>query len=194
MPERDPLQALWTRQQQEPFTMTTAQLRQHATRFQSKIRTRNRIEYAAAALVIGVFAWMVIIIPEPMVRAGAGLIILGTLYVCWKLHTLARASGKADLDHAASLADFHRAELLRQRTALASVWQWYLAPFVPGMLVFIGAVAFKPELDAPLIARLTLFAATAAPIAAVFGLVAWLNARAVKALDAEIKALDGAAK
>ena len=192
MSERDPLQALWTRQQQEPFTMTTAQLRQHATRFQSKIRTRNRIEYAAAALVIGVFARMVVIIPEPMVRAGAGLIILGTLYVCWKLHTLAGAPNAAGLDHAASLADFHRAELLRQRTVLASVWQWYLAPLVPGMLVFIGAVAFTPELDAPLIARLTLFATTLAPIAAVFGLVAWLNVRAVRALDAEIAALDGA--
>ncbi len=192
MSERDPLQALWTRQQQEPFAMTAAQLRQRATRFQSKIRTRNRIEYAAAALVIGVFAWMVVIIPEPMVRAGAGLIILGTLYVCWKLHTLAGASDAGGLDHAASLADFHRAELLRQRTALASVWKWYLAPFVPGMLVFIGAVAFTPEMDAPLMARLTLFAATAAPIAAVFGLVAWLNARAVQALDVEIKALDRA--
>ncbi|WP_291197989.1 hypothetical protein [Hyphomonas sp.] len=192
MSERDPLQALWTRQQQEPFTMTSAQLRQRATRFQSKIRTRNRIEYAAAALVTGVFAWMVVIIPEPMVRAGAGLITLGTLYVCWKLHTLAGETDAGGLDHAASLADFHRAELLRQRTALASVWQWYLAPFVPGMLVFIGAVAFTPELDAPLIARLTFFGSTAAPIAGVFGLVAWLNARAVKALDAEIKALDGA--
>lgn len=89
MSERDPLQARWTRQQQEPFAMTAAQQRQRVTRFQSKIRTRNRIEYAAAALVIGVFAWMVVIITEPMVRAGAGLIILGTLYVCWKLHTLA---------------------------------------------------------------------------------------------------------
>ncbi|MFN3913172.1 hypothetical protein [Hyphomonas sp.] len=172
--------------------MTTAQLRQHATRFQSKIRTRNRMEYAAAALVIGVFAWMITIIPEPMMRAGAGLIILGTLYVCWKLHTLAGASDAAGLDHATSLADFHRAELLRQRMALASAWQWYLAPFVPGMLVFIGAVAFTPELTMPLMARVTLFATTAAPIAAVFGLVAWLNARAVKALDAEIAALDGA--
>ena len=192
MSEHDPLQALWTRQQQEPFAMTTAQLRQRASRFQSKIRIRNRIEYAAAALVIGVFARMFVIIPEPMVRVGAGLIILSTLYVCWKLQRLGGATDAGGLDHAASLADFNRAELLRQRTALASVWQWYLAPFVPGMLVFIGAVAFTPELDAPLIARLTLFGSTAAPIAAVFGLVARLNARAVKALDAEIAALDGA--
>lgn len=192
MSERDPFQSLWIHQQQEPFHMTATDLRQHATRFQSKIRTRNRIEYAAAALVIGVFAWMVAIIPEPMVRAGAGLIILGTLYVCWKLHTLAGASATAQLDHAASLADFHRAELLRQRTALAAVWKWYLAPFVPGMLVFVGAVAFTPELDMPLLARLTLFAGSAAPIAAIFGLIAWLNARAVKALDKEIAALDAA--
>lgn len=173
--------------------MTTAQLRQHAARFQSKIRTRNRIEYAAAALVIGVFAWMAILIPEPVVKAGAGLIILGTLYVCWKLHTLARAPAAAELDRAASLADFHRGELLRQRKALAAVWKWYLAPFVPGMLVFIGGVTFTPELDLPLIARLALFAATLVPIAAIFGLVAWLNAQAVKTLDAEIAALDLAA-
>lgn len=149
MSERDPLQSLWTQQKQQPFPMTTAQLRQHVARFQSKIRTPNRIEYAGAILVICVFARMFALIPEPMVKGGAGLIILGTLYVCWKRHPLAGASASAELDHAASLADFHRTQLLRQRTALASVWQWYLSPFVPGMLVFIGAVAFTPELKFP---------------------------------------------
>ena len=192
MTDRDPFQTLWTDQKEEPFTMSLADVRARATRFQSRIRTRNFIEYAAAALVIGVFGWMAWLIPEPAVKAGAVLIILGALYVCWKLHALAGAESVSGPDTASSLAEFHRAQLVRQRTALASVWQWYLAPFVPGMLVFIGAVAFTPELDAPLIARLTSFGSTAAPIAGVFGLIAWLNARAVKALDAEIAALDGA--
>lgn len=192
MSERDPFTSLWIHQQQEPFKMTTADLRRHAAGFQSKIRTRNRIEYGASALVIGVFAWMAFLIPEPMVKAGAIVIILGTLYVCWKLHALAGASGAAEADYAANLGDFHRSELVRQRKALASVWQWYLAPFVPGILLFIGAVAFSPSSGLPLPARLVFFAFAAALVAAVFGFVAWLNAQAVKALDAEISALDDA--
>lgn len=192
MPDRDPLHTLWTHQPTEPFTMSLAEIHTRATRFQSKVRGRNITEYAAALLVIGVFCWIGFLIPEPVVKAGAALIVTGALYVCWKLHTLAGASAKSELDAAASVADFHRTELVRQRTALATVWKWYLAPFVPGMLVFIGAVAFTPELTMPLTARLALFASTAAPIAAVFGLIGWLNARAVTALDREIAALDEA--
>ena len=36
---------------------------------------------------------------------------------------------------------FHRAQLVRQREALSSVWLWYLAPFLPGMLVLSAAYA-----------------------------------------------------
>ena len=189
MTDRDPLQQLWTQQKQENFTMSLAEIQSRATRFQSRIRRRNLTEYAAAALVIGVFGWMAALIPQPVVKAGAVLIILGALYVCWKLHTLGGAAS-VPADHAASLADFHRNELVRQRSALATVWRWYLAPFVPGMVVFVGGVAFMPELTMPLTERLSLFAASAVPIAAIFALIAWLNARAVKTLDAEIKALD----
>ena len=50
-----------------------------------------------------------------------------------------RASSRRLPPHA--LADaciaFHRHELERRRDALASVWSWYLAPVVPGMVVFL---------------------------------------------------------
>jgi hypothetical protein len=192
MSERDPFQSLWIQQQQEPFHMTAADLRHHAARFQSKIRTRNITEDLAGLLVAGIFGWMAFLVPVMSVKVGAVMIILGEIYVFWKLHTLAGASGKSDLDAAASLADFHRAELLRQRHALSTVWKWYLAPFVPGMLVFAGGVIFATGTGATLTEQWVQFGLCLALMSAVFGAVWWLNAQAVKALDKDIKALDEA--
>ncbi|MEQ9505418.1 MAG: hypothetical protein RLO80_04045 [Hyphomonas sp.] len=192
MSERDPFQSLWIHQQQEPFRMTTAELRGHAARFQSKIRTRNITEDIAGLLVAGIFGWMAFLIPVLTVKIGAVLVILGEIYVFWKLHTLAGASAKSELDAAASIADFHRDELLRQRRALSTVWRWYLAPFVPGMLVFAAGAIFATDTGATLTEQWVQFGLCLAVMAAVFGAVWWLNAQAVKALDKEIKALDEA--
>jgi len=191
MSDHDPLQKLWTQQTQEPFTMSLADVHLHAQRFQSRIRNRNMMEYVAAASVIAFFAWMIPTVPEPIVQVGAGLIVLGALYVCWKLYQLGRAATRSEMDAGAqSWAAFHRSELVRQREALRTVWSWYLAPFVPGMLVFLAGVSFTEANPAPLAARLTVFLAGAGLMAAVFAVIAWLNAQAVKKLDAEIAALD----
>lgn len=172
--------------------MSLADIHARAEKFQARVRTRNWIEHAAAALVIGAFLWFAITMPAPIIKAGALLIALGAAYVSWKLYQLGRAASKAEMDAAQSLADFHRAELVRQRDALRTVWSWYLAPFVPGMLVFLAGVAFEPALEAPLAARLVIFATGLGSQAVVFGAVAWINALAVKKLDKEIAALDGA--
>lgn len=192
MSERDPLQSLWKTQTQEDFTMSLADIRTRATRFQSRIRTRNWIEYAAAAFVVACFANAAVTVPSPIAQAGAVLIVLGALYVCWKLHQLGHAASASDFDAAQSLAAFHRAELTRQRTALNTVWSWYIAPFVPGMLVFLAGISFEPSLEAPLFAKLIIFAIGAGFMTAVLWGVAWINAQAVKRLDAEIAAIDKA--
>jgi hypothetical protein len=191
MSDHDPLQKLWKQQTQEPFTMSLADIHLHAQRFQSRIRTRNMIEYAAAAVVVVSFGWTAAITPEPIAQIGAGLIALGTFYVCWQLYRLGRAAKRGELDVGAqSWAAFHRAELARQREALRTVWSWYLAPFVPGMLVFLAGVSFTTANPAPFPARLAVFLAGLAIMAGMFAVIAWLNARAVKRLDAEIAALD----
>jgi glucan phosphoethanolaminetransferase (alkaline phosphatase superfamily) len=173
--------------------MSLADIHAQAQRFQSRVRSRNMIEYAAAAFVIAAFAWIAAAMPEPVVRIGAGLIVLGAIYVCWKLHRLGRAATQSELEAGAqSWAGFHRAELTRQREALRTVWSWYLAPFVPGMLVFLAGVSFTPENPAPLPVRLGVFLAGVGIMAAVFAMIAWLNAVAAKRLDAEIAALDRA--
>lgn len=171
--------------------MSLADIHARAARFQSRIRTRNLIEYAAAVFVIAAFVWIAWLIPQPLVRTGAVLIALGTIYVCWRLYALGRAATKAEMEAGAqSWADFHRGELVRQRHALSTVWRWYLAPFIPGAIVFIAGVALGA--GAPFWKGVVTFATAAGFMAAVFAAIAWLNARAVRRLDAEIAALDDA--
>ena len=173
--------------------MSLADVHLHAQRFQSRIRNRNMMEYVAAASVIAFFAWMIPTVPEPIVQFGAGLIVLGALYVCWKLYQLGRAATRGEMNAAAqSWVAFHRAELVRQREALRTVWSWYLAPFIPGMVVFLAGVSFTEANPAPLPARLGVFLAGLGLMAAVFAVIWWLNAQAVKKLDVEIAAVDAA--
>jgi len=193
MSDHDPIQKLWTQQTEEPFVMTLADVHLHAHRFQSRIRTRNLTEYAAAALVIVFFVWLAATVPEPLVQISAGLIVVGALYVCWKLYQLGRAATRGEMNAAAqSWVAFHRAELVRQREALRTVWSWYLAPFIPGMVVFLAGVSFTEANPAPLPARLGVFLAGLGLMAAVFAVIWWLNAQAVKKLDVEIAAVDAA--
>lgn len=191
MTDRDPFQALWTSQPQEPMDLSLTDIHKRARRFQSRIRRRNYTEYAAALLVIGVFGWMAFLVPNLVVKAGATLTALGAVYVSAALHRKGGTSGRMP-DGAQPLAEFHRMELVKQRDALATVWRWYLAPFIPGLLVFVAGVSFAPETGLPMSARLLQFGSAMAIVGLAFAMVGFLNARAVKTLDAEIEALDRA--
>lgn len=168
--------------------MSLADIHARAERFQSRIRMRNWIEYAAAAIVIAGFTWAAFAVGDIIVRTACGLIVLGTLYVVWKLATLARASVKND--ETMSWADFHRAELVRQRDALNGIWRWYLGPLVPGMTLFWIGVGLARSADSPLWGNLGVAALGLAIAAGMFIGIAALNKRAAKALQAEIDALD----
>jgi 4-hydroxybenzoate polyprenyltransferase len=190
MTEFDKIRSLWSAQPVQSFALSPDQLQARAGRFQSRIRQRNITEYLAALLVIGVFGWMAWLIPVPLARLGAVLVILATFYVCWKLHTFAGQGIGQPADSVASVLDHHRSELLRQRHALDAVWRWYLAPFVPGAVIFVAGVMFAPELGLPIWASLTSFAFALAIMAGVFGAIFGLNRLVVKRLDAEIAELD----
>lgn len=193
MSEDDHLRTLWTAQQEDPFSMSSADLRNRAQRLQSGIRLRNLIEYLAACIVVVTFGWVAAVASGGVAQAGAALIAIGAIYVSWRLHALARAASREEEAAAAdSCADFHRAELVRQRDALRAIWSWYLGPLVPGLVLFWIGVGVAPSVELPLIGRIVMAAAGLAIGAAVFFGIAAMNGRAASALQTEIDALDRA--
>ncbi len=149
-------QTLWQSQPTEHDPMTVAAIHQKAQVFQAKIRRRNLIEYIAAAVVIVGFA-PALVRGNWMMHGGAALIMAATAFIVWQLHK--RGSAAAVPPVGDSLVDFHRRELMRQRDALRSIAVWYLAPFVPGMSLFLIGEWFMPTAPLFLISRWTVPAA-----------------------------------
>lgn len=126
-----------------------AELAKRARRFQNRIARRNFLEYAAALLVCTGFGFYLWEFPAPLMRAGSLLSILGTLVVVWQLHRRASSRPLPAAESSLPSRDFHRAELVRQRDALRSVWLWYVGPLVPGMVVFRLGVNANPDPTLP---------------------------------------------
>jgi hypothetical protein len=185
MNEQD-LKQLWKSQPAETAALSTNELRVRALAFQRRIARRNLFEYAAGAVAIAgycVHFWMH---PSLLVRTGCVLVILGVGVVLHQLHRRSGSRTTPPENLGMSSLAFHRAELVRQRDALRDVWLWYIAPFVPGMAVFMWGV--QTELAGPQAAwrgPLTQLAMVALAVG-----VVWLNRRAAKKLQVEIDTLD----
>ncbi len=164
------------------------EIRRKANRFQQKIRWRNAREYVAALIVIAAFGWHGWTVETVLARIGHGLIIAGTVYVVHRLRSRG-AARPPPLDAVPSIyVAFHRRELERQRDLLRTVWQWYLGPLVPGLLVLFtnGAI----EAAAKGSSHLLRAGISVAICVLVFFGVGWLNKTAARKLEAEIRALD----
>lgn len=167
-------------------------IRASADHFYRLVRRRNRIEYVASAFVIVCFTAYTFLLPSPVARIGAALVVLATLYVAWRLHRHASADAPPAAEAARPLIEHQRAQFVRQRDMLATVWRWYLMPFVPGLglMILSPAVERGPEalLEAGGGALIALSIA-----AAVFIGIWWLNLRGARKLQAAIDDLDALA-
>ena len=176
--------SLWQHQDVTGAPPTLEQLREHSGRFERKIRTRNMIEYVAAAFVVVIFSLYIVVIPNPMAKLGSVMIIAGTLYAMWQLRRRASPAKPDAAATAATALAFHRGELLRQQKALEGVWRWYLGPMAPGLLVFVLGPSFLNGTQSwSDLWRVLGFSA-------VFGAVWCLNWLAAKRLRREIERLD----
>ena len=132
----DNLKSLWQNHNVEPVQMSLEQIRLKAEGFQKKIRYRNLREYVAAAFVFAGFSYFMW--RFPVSRLGCGLILAGTVYVLYQLHTRGAAKTVPESLALDTCLEFHRRELERQRDLVRDVWKWYLLPFVPGLLAVIA--------------------------------------------------------
>jgi hypothetical protein len=181
-------QQLWQSQTTEHPTMTIAEIHQKARVFESRIRRRNLLEYVACAVVIAGFLPPLLHRGSWMMQAGAGLTIVATLFVGWQLHR--RASARPTLESGDALLASYRQELIRQRDAVRSVAVWYLAPFVPGMVLMVLGRWFQSHVPGrPAAADHVIILLVGIIEALVFALIWLLNQRAADRLQKRIDEL-----
>jgi hypothetical protein len=177
---RDPRE-LWQRQAVEATAPSLAKVREEAGAFGRTIRSRNRREYVAAALVMLFFGWRAVGAERAWERTGLLLIVAGTIYVTLQL---ARRGSARTPPAEASCLDYHRAELERQRDLLRGVWSWYLLPLVPGLAVLLGGQVLAHPGSAWRVAVAALFCAL------LFAGIGWINRRAALELERQIDELE----
>jgi len=183
--EKHDIKAIWAAQTVPPDLVTLDQIRAKADKFQSAVRRRNLREYAAALIVVAAFASYIWISPNTLIRSGSLLIIAATVFIVLWIHF--RASANPIPSHI-SLMDYisrYREELRRQKSALQTVWLWYLAPFVPGIGLFTMGLFLKhpPGRWAPMWL-------TAVVVIGVFGGLWLLNLWGARKLQHQIDALN----
>jgi hypothetical protein len=184
----DSITALWAQQHTDAAPLDAEALALADTRFRRRIRRRDTIEYVAGLLASGVFVNTAVRTPDWGVRVACAAIILGALVVMYNLWRRRPAAHDAALG-TPSLA-FHRANLVTQRDALTTVWRWYLAPVVPGMVLFLLAVLHASAQHMPFWAALLAITGVALPVVGIFWGIHRLNRVGARRLQAMIDALD----
>jgi hypothetical protein len=189
MTPNDPIVQAWQDSVAEAPLPALADLRTGVDRFHRIIQLRNRVEYGASVLVVICFGLYTFMLPSPIARIGAFMVVLGTLYVVWQLHRRASAIAAPATEGARPLIAHQRAQLVRQRDALAKVWLWYLLPFAPGLMVmmFGPTLARDPAGFLQMAWRESL---SMLVIVAVFVGIWWLNRRGARKLQKAIDELD----
>jgi hypothetical protein len=179
------LRALWQDGGAALAPLPLDEIKRRAAGLGDAIRRRNRREYGAAAVVVVIFALYAILLPEILLKLGSLLVIAGALVVVWQL---ARRTSRTDPDaEAQDVRGYYRARLVREEHMHARIGRWYLAPFAPGLLVFLAGLAKASELRSPVS-----FALLVAFQLSVFGGIWWLNRRAAAMLRAQIDRIDRA--
>jgi hypothetical protein len=190
----DKLPSLWQSQSQESASFSAEELRRAATKLARRVFRRNLREYAAAAIVVAANVYYIYLFHTVFLRLGAGLIIVGILFVVMYLAKKGSAKTMEGDMERMSCVEFHRSELVRQRDLLLSVWKWYLLPLVPGLAVFIlgeyQAARAEPEFHSHAGLVTLRFGIYSAFCVVLFYVVGRLNRSAAGKLQKRIDSLD----
>jgi hypothetical protein len=187
-PNDNPMQKIWQSQPVEITKMSAEVIRKRASKFKHRIWWRNAREYVGSLIGIALFAGFLVNTHEVLLRIAYGLFIAGMLWIVIQLRRKASARDiPMGADTSTSL-QLYRAELERQRDVVKNVWPWYLAPLIPGFVLYTVAYVIAFPLPHSWL-RITLLDAV---IAALFFAVWKMNLRAARCLQKMIDELNGA--
>lgn len=184
------LKRAWRTQPPGARHPTLEETRRAARRVARRVGVRNAAEYvaaAAAALVLVRYLWL---FPTPWMRAGSAACLVAVLFLAWQLRRRASALPPSELG-AMPWRARHRAQLVRQRDALRSAWLWYVAPLVPGLVLFRWGVETELPEGGPFARGWVINAGLAlglVAVAVVNRLVSGHLGRQIDALDADTDA------
>jgi hypothetical protein len=133
---QDPAKQAWQASVDIAGAPPLDEVRKGTDKFYRRIWWRNAVEYAACVIVVIGFGTYLFTLPHILQKAGSALVIAATLFVAWQLHRRASAE-PPERAGTTPLLLFARAQLVRQRDALRSIFGWYLLPFLPGMAMFM---------------------------------------------------------
>jgi len=188
---RDDIKRLWREQETEGTTVSPEEIRMKANKLYRRIRYRNLREYIGAGIVVPAFAFFAWKAPSWVGRTGSALMIVAALFVVWQLHRRGAVRAPLQSDSAMDLLDFYLGELRRQRDALKSVWRWYLAPFIPGMVTLSVGFYFQDHATGRTIESHHQFIVLCSVSMALLFVIVWLlNAVAAARLQRQIDAIE----
>jgi protein-S-isoprenylcysteine O-methyltransferase Ste14 len=150
-----------------------------------RAQSRNALEYVGGVAGTGVFAWAIFHFSDSLVTAGVLLMLAGGLFSMWKWHEHTKVGAADEASGVVDGLTAYRKELERQRNARRNNWRWYIAPVLPGAVLFFVALVRLQATPSWIGNGI----AIAVAIAWIFGVNA-LNERAATALQKEIDALD----
>ena len=193
MNDDEALRSLWKQQPTHaPPAPTAAAIEATSRAFARRIRRRNLREYVAVVLVVPIFVALAVAAHPWLVRAGAALVCLATVFVTWWLRTRGRPlpPPPPDTPTRAHLAHL-RMELVRQRDLLASAPFWYVLPPSVGVLVMVvGVTLGRLEHGAAVGAALLRSGPSLIVIVGILVGIVIANRRAARALTRAIEALE----
>jgi len=162
-------------------------LRHTADKFYRRLRLRNAVEYVACVIVVVSFSIYTFTLEHVLQRIGSAMVVVATFYVGWQLHRRASAVDPARAG-TMPIMEFVRAQFVRQRDALNSIFWWYLLPFIPGLMTMVmGSMALRIEEGMDGIVRGVIGLAV---MTAIFAGVWWMNLHWAGKLQKHIDAID----
>ena len=139
----NPVQRLWQDQPVEGIQMSLEEIRRRAGKFESRIWWRNAREYVASLIAVGLFAYFLATSHDVLSRLTFALFIAAMLWIVVALHSKGSAKKMPEGVDTITGLQMYRAELQRQLEVVRGVWWWYLAPLVPGFVVYTIGHAVK---------------------------------------------------
>ena len=187
---RNPLRDLWASGQQSTLVLSPKELMRLEHAFARSVYWRNLREYAAAVLGMGAFIYTAVMAEGTvLVRIGCAALVAGMAFITLHLQLRGSTEGANPFASTGEQLAFLRRQLVRQRDLSLDVWRWYLAPTVPGILLFLMAIPLEAPLPGHRAALWCGSAVAGAVVAGVFYGIVRLNRHVARGLQREIDAL-----